>query len=53
MEEKENEIESLKRRLKTREAEVNSIREEEMQRAQVLQMAVMNYVSKVPQSVEK
>lgn len=53
LEEKETEIESLKRRLKAREAEVNNIREEEMQRAQVLQMAVMNYVGKVPQSVDK
>ncbi|KAK3089984.1 hypothetical protein FSP39_008219 [Pinctada imbricata] len=50
LEEKESEIESLKRRLKIKEAEVNGIRDEEMQRAQVLQMAIMNYVNKVPKS---
>ncbi|XP_033749782.1 leucine-rich repeat-containing protein 45-like [Pecten maximus] len=48
LEEKDLETEDLKRRLKSREAELNGIREEESQRAQVLQNAIMNYVNKVP-----
>jgi len=42
------ENDDLKKRLKSRELELANVREEEGQRAQMLQMAVMNYVGKVP-----
>jgi hypothetical protein len=41
-EEKTAEIDSLKRRLKSRELEVSHVREEETQRARMLQMAVQS-----------
>lgn len=47
---KEREIMQLQERLRAREGELARAREEEMQRAQILQNAVMNYVSKVPSS---
>ncbi|KAK3586009.1 hypothetical protein CHS0354_033126 [Potamilus streckersoni] len=49
IESKEREILSLQEKLRAREYELSRVREEELQRAQVLQNAVMNYVSKVPQ----
>jgi hypothetical protein len=51
-EEKTAEIDSLKRRLKSRELEVSHVREEETQRARMLQMAVLNYCQNIPQSTE-
>ncbi|KAL5017929.1 hypothetical protein ScPMuIL_003651 [Solemya velum] len=48
LEEKEKQISALQSNLRARESEVSRIREEESQRAHVLQAAVMNYVSKVP-----
>ncbi|XP_052762875.1 leucine-rich repeat-containing protein 45-like [Mya arenaria] len=50
LESKEREITHLQEKLRAREAELSRSREEEMQRAQILQSAVMNYVSKVPSS---
>ena len=50
METKDREILSLQERLRAREGELSRAREDEMQRAQILQSAVMNYVSKVPQT---
>lgn len=47
---KEREIMSLQEKLRARESELARAREDEMQRAQILQNAVMNYVSKVPAS---
>jgi hypothetical protein len=41
-----------KRRLKSRELEVSHVREEETQRARMLQMAVLNYCQNIPQSTE-
>ena len=51
-EEKDSEIDSLKRRLKSRELEVSHVREEESQRARMLQMAVLNYCQNIPQSTD-
>lgn len=48
LEEKETEIDSLKKKLKSRELELSNVREEEAQRAQVLQMAIMSYMNKAP-----
>lgn len=50
VETKDREILSLQERLRAREGELSRAREDEMQRAQILQSAVMNYVSKVPQT---
>ena len=50
VETKDREILSLQERLRAREGELSRAREDEIQRAQILQSAVMNYVSKVPQS---
>ncbi|KAH3864420.1 leucine-rich repeat-containing protein 45-like isoform X2 [Dreissena polymorpha] len=47
---KEREISHLAERLRAREGELARAREEEIQRAQILQNAVMTYVSKVPGS---
>ncbi|XP_060581578.1 leucine-rich repeat-containing protein 45-like [Ruditapes philippinarum] len=47
---KEREIMLLQEKLRARDAELSRVREDEMQRAQILQSAVMNYVSKVPSS---
>ncbi|XP_052068540.1 leucine-rich repeat-containing protein 45-like [Mytilus californianus] len=49
-EEKDAELDSLRRRLKSRELEVSHVREEESQRAKMLQMAVLNYCQNIPQS---
>ena len=51
VENKDREILSLQERLRAREGELARAREDEMQRAQILQSAVMNYVSKVPQTL--
>lgn len=48
LEEKESELDSLKKKLKSRELELSNVREEEAQRAQVLQMAIMSYMNKAP-----
>ena len=50
VEAKDREILSLQERLRAREGELSRAREDEIQRAQILQSAVMNYVSKVPQA---
>ncbi|KAJ8318587.1 hypothetical protein KUTeg_003678, partial [Tegillarca granosa] len=44
---------SLKKKLKSRELELSNVREEEAQRAQVLQMAIMSYMNKAPPAVRK
>jgi hypothetical protein len=51
LETKDRELISLQERLRARELEVTRIREEEMQRAQILQTAVMNYVGRAPPTV--
>ena len=50
LDQKEREITSLQEKLRARESDLSRVRDDEMQRAQILQAAVMNYVSKVPQS---
>lgn len=48
LEEKDTQISILQSNLRARESEMLRIREEESQRALVLQAAVLNYVNKVP-----
>lgn len=47
-EEKDLELEDIKRRLKAREHELSNYREDENQRVQVLQSAVMQFLNKTP-----
>ncbi|XP_041363467.1 leucine-rich repeat-containing protein 45-like [Gigantopelta aegis] len=48
VEEKDREIVSLSERIRALEYEVSRIRDDESQRAQILQSAILNYVAKVP-----
>ncbi|XP_046380358.2 leucine-rich repeat-containing protein 45-like [Haliotis rufescens] len=50
LEHKEREIVSLEERLRARDMDIARIKEEEVQRAHMLQSAIMNYVSKTPYS---
>ena len=48
MEEKDRELISVQEKLRAREMEIQRAREEEAQRAQMLQTAIMSYVSRSP-----
>ena len=45
---KETEINSLTERLRMKDAEINTMKDEETQRVNALQSAIMNYVSRSP-----
>ena len=48
MEEKDRELIAVQEKLRAREMEIQRAREEEAQRAQMLQTAIMSYVSRSP-----